>query len=46
MKNNYLKNIVFGLLLIFISKGVKSDRIKDSADVAGVRSNHLVGMEL
>ena len=43
MKNNYLKNIVFGLLLIFISKGVMSDRIKDLADVAGVRSNHLVG---
>ena len=43
MKNNYLKNIVFGLLLIFISKAVMSDRIKDLADVAGVRSNHLVG---
>ncbi len=43
MKNNYLKNIVFGLLLIFISKGVMSDRIKDLADVAGVRSNHLIG---
>ena len=43
MKNKYLKNASFGLLLILISKAVMSDRIKDLADVAGVRSNHLVG---
>jgi len=43
MKNNYLKNASLGLLLILISKAVMSDRIKDLADVAGVRSNHLVG---
>ncbi len=43
MKNNYLKNASLGLLLILTSKAVMSDRIKDLADVAGVRSNHLVG---
>lgn len=43
MKKNYLKNAALGFLLIFISKAVLGDRIKDLADVAGVRSNHLVG---
>lgn len=43
MKKNYLKKAALGFLLIFISKAVLSDRIKDLADVAGVRSNHLVG---
>jgi len=43
MKKHYLKNAALGFLLIFISKAVLSDRIKDLADVAGVRSNHLVG---
>ncbi len=43
MKNSFTKKIAVFLLLLHSSHFVMSDRIKDLADVAGVRSNHLVG---
>ncbi len=43
MKNSFAKKTVVLLLISLSSHFVMGDRIKDLADVAGVRSNHLVG---
>lgn len=43
MKSLNLKKIICTLLIVLTSNTVLGDRIKDLADVAGVRSNHLVG---
>ena len=46
MKNSFTKKTALFLLLMHTSHFVMGDRIKDLADVAGVRSNHLVGYGL
>ena len=46
MKNSFTKKTALLLLLMHTSHFVMGDRIKDLADVAGVRSNHLVGYGL
>lgn len=46
MKNSFTKKTALLLLLLHTSHFVMGDRIKDLADVAGVRSNHLVGYGL
>ena len=46
MKNSFTRKIALLLLLMHTSHFVMGDRIKDLADVAGVRSNHLVGYGL
>ena len=46
MKNSFEKKTALLLLLMHTSHFVMGDRIKDLADVAGVRSNHLVGYGL
>ncbi len=46
MKNSFPKKTALLLLLMHTSHFVMGDRIKDLADVAGVRSNHLVGYGL
>jgi len=40
------KHILFVLFLLVQQNSVHADRVKDIADVAGVRSNHLVGYGL
>ena len=46
MKNSFTKKTALFLLLMHTSHFVMGDRIKDLADVAGARSNHLVGYGL
>ena len=46
MKNSFTRKTALLLLLMHTSHFVMGDRIKDLADVAGVRSNHLVGYGL
>lgn len=46
MKYSFIKKIALFLLLSITYNFVMADRIKDLVDVAGVRSNHLVGYGL
>ena len=48
MKKKWIKKRIFPtfLLLMFTNAQLFADRVKDIADVAGVRSNHLVGYGL
>ena len=46
MRIKFLKIITSILIIILMVSGSHADRIKDIADVAGVRSNQLIGYGL